>query len=912
VAMWATAAGEWTPAHGPNPPDIGAATIDRSTFGLGNLGFFLQWPPLTGGLRLLTACSECKLCKTDDEVVHISHDDSSAEIVQLPMEEKHHHRKGTGEYSLPDAQTGGVSLHQQQEASHADSPTSCNQPGIFSEASVSTQFVSGTSSSDFLYTATHREQTAELSGTSTCGADVFKAVEQADKQTLPHDSKLPTVDPDAEFDIHRPISKGPGEAPLQGEFAKEQTVCLDLPSNLAAETSAPDATPECVGSTCSQQADCIGVARWRSSSLDACRGMCSHAQDSRIHSRSITTNPHGDMLASDQAASGDARVQLRESLPRKPETAAGTPDEVEQQPSVADVPTESAELIAAVEAAAAAQAELEAASAGAVQTIQTGTLMVAIHKVFDSEGHHVQAAAETTKTQELEAAAGAAPVPDIGSVAVSILTQTAPIAAADVLSNLAEKAGETTVKPGGLVELGDTVQDGERADLTEPLPQVLLESVKLQFMQDSCAKADISRATSSTAVSPLSLLSELGDSAESVADHKASTNLDVQVHEFLSPPTATFDNQLPEQVSQPAANLDVSQQAQTVHGSEPEPSKPLLLIRPGASIAPRAEAYAAACQLRSERPEKSLLQKRRAKIRPVSFDIPPDKPERPFRTLSQMMEQCVLKVGLGCLGEKMPAGYDVEHIELPRTSTGIPKLMQGSSFLRRLFQKEVELKSCMEGDVAAAQADLKYLRVEQLLSIRLPTLDFATESQSHNTRNSFLEWTDKHLFYKLAQRCLTECSQVPDTFEALHRLGIRISITLGVLDHLSKGWGTQPADSKHLLSLPPCWVMKLDSKDWPQQCRAAIFNSEELWVKSLPGEAPDFAAVAMSGHLAVVRDRTTGTGKDRMLHWEIVVMESCSTEDILYEMDRDPATNKKSSMTAELSATMLQRVAGTV
>lgn len=268
----------------------------------------------------------------------------------------------------------------------------------------------------------------------------------------------------------------------------------------------------------------------------------------------------------------------------------------------------------------------------------------------------------------------------------------------------------------------------------------------------------------------------------------------------------------------------------------------------------------------------------------------------------------MLKAGLGCLGDKMLVGHDVAHIELPRTSTGIPKVMQGSSFLRRLLKKEVELKGCMEGDVAAAQADLKHLRAEQLLSIRLPTLDFATESQSHSARNSFLDTTDKFLFHKLAQRCLTERSPVPDKFEALHRLGLRISITLGVLDHLSKGWGTQPANAD-LSSLPPCWVVKLDSEDWPEQCRAAIFHSEELWVRSLPGEVPNFAAATSSGHLAIVRDRTVGIGKDRMLHWEIVVMESCNSEDILDEMDRDPAGTKKSSLTSELSATLLQRAA---
>jgi len=471
-------------------------------------------------------------------------------------------------------------------------------------------------------------------------------------------------------------------------------------------------------------------------------------------------------------------------------------------------------------------------------------------------------------------------------------------------------------------------EDAGRPEFTELVPPNILEPVGRQnidsvLLQDSCAKTAVSRMTSSTAESPLSLLSEqheLGDSAKSVTDQEeppspTASNLDMNLQELLSPPpTDTFNDQLPvvaapaEQLSQPEANLHTAQQAQPVRDPEPEPLKqPKLLTRTGTSISARAQAYAAACQ---STPEKSPPQRRppKAKTASLSFDAS-DKPERPFRTLSRVTEQRVLKAGLVCLGDKILVGHDVENIELPRTSSGVPKVMQGSSFLKRLLKKEIELKGCMEGDVASAQADLRHLRAEQLLSIRLPTLDFATESQSHSARNSFLDTTDKHLFFKLAQRSLTERSPVSEKFEALHRLGIRISITLGVLDHLSKNWGTLPANTEELLPLPPCWVIRLDSEDWPQQCRAAIFHSEELWVRCLPGEAPDFAGATTSGHLAIVRDRTQGIGKDRMLHWEIVVMESSSTEDILYEMDRDPAGTKKSSLAAELSRTINERFA---
>lgn len=285
--------------------------------------------------------------------------------------------------------------------------------------------------------------------------------------------------------------------------------------------------------------------------------------------------------------------------------------------------------------------------------------------------------------------------------------------------------------------------------------------------------------------------------------------------------------------------------------------------------------------------------------------------DRPLRKLSNVTEQRVLKTGLLRMLEVLTTGIEVNITELPKGPSGAPKVLQGSSFLKRLLSKEIELKGCMESDVSAAQSDLRHLSPEQLLSIRGQTLDFATESQSHSARNSFLETVDKHLFLKLARRLLRGQAEEPFRESTLHSLGVRIVVTLGAAILLREGWGQQAAEAS-LGDLPPVpshWILKLAPDDWPDACQAVIFHDVDLWIEPLAGPNPDFVAVCATGPVAVVVDRTTGIGKDRMLHWEIAICNP-ATDDIMVELERDPGEKRQKRLTDELTAVLAQRSSG--
>jgi hypothetical protein len=287
--------------------------------------------------------------------------------------------------------------------------------------------------------------------------------------------------------------------------------------------------------------------------------------------------------------------------------------------------------------------------------------------------------------------------------------------------------------------------------------------------------------------------------------------------------------------------------------------------------------------------------------------------QRPLRTLSAVTEQHVLKTGIVCLCRALVDGHDVSVIDLPKCASGAPKVLQGAAFLQRLLNGEVELKSCMESDVCAAQADVKYLRVEQLLSIREHTLDLATESQSHSGRNSFLETTDKYLFSALASRCLQGGRPPAAKMEPMHQLGLRIALIVGAVNLLKQGWGLRTtAVAQECPQLPSHWAIRLKPQEWPEQFGCALLHVDEMRVYTLASGAPDVAAVVGGNPVAAVRDRTSGTGKDRMLHWEVLSLECKEGEDFLTLLDRETIPRQQSSLADELSATLLQRVTRTV
>jgi len=331
------------------------------------------------------------------------------------------------------------------------------------------------------------------------------------------------------------------------------------------------------------------------------------------------------------------------------------------------------------------------------------------------------------------------------------------------------------------------------------------------------------------------------------------------------------------------------------------------------SVSQRTRAYEAACRAKVA-PTRNLEPVPRRLLTAMKT-LPPSqssKPlQRPLRSLTAVTEQRVLKTGVVCLCRALVDGHDVSVIDVPRCASGAPKVLQGAAFLQRLLNDEVELKSCMESDVCAAQADVKYLRVEQLLSIREHTLDLATESQSHSARNSFLETVDKYLFSALASRCLQGNTPRAAMMEPMHQLGLRIALTVGAVHLLKQGWGLR-SKAVECPQLPSHWAIRLKPQEWPEQVGCALLHVEELQVSTLASGTPEVAAVVVGNPVAAVRDRTFGRGKDRMLHWEVLRLECQEGEDFLTVLDRETIPRQQSSLADELSATLLQRVTRTV
>merc|ERR1712048_648459 len=109
------------------------------------------------------------------------------------------------------------------------------------------------------------------------------------------------------------------------------------------------------------------------------------------------------------------------------------------------------------------------------------------------------------------------------------------------------------------------------------------------------------------------------------------------------------------------------------------------------------------------------------------------------------------------------------------------------------------------------------------------------------------------------------------------------ALILGVKDALAQPGSAPSTDNSP--PLPQVWVIKLPKADWPDTCEVALFHTGELWVHPLLGEELDFTGFQLDPTLAVVRDRTTGIGKDRLLHWEVVVLNA-NKDEVLAELRR--------------------------
>lgn len=238
-------------------------------------------------------------------------------------------------------------------------------------------------------------------------------------------------------------------------------------------------------------------------------------------------------------------------------------------------------------------------------------------------------------------------------------------------------------------------------------------------------------------------------------------------------------------------------------------------------------------------------------------------------TLSGVAEQRVLQAGMDRLLHALLARTPALALPAtPRHAGGAPGVSQRSAALfNRLMSKRQLLKEAAQGDIAAAQCDLRYLRLEQLLALRAAALEPSAEVASCG---DFGEALDRLLFEQVARRLLRARTQHPEPARVLRRLGLSMLLVLGAQDLLASG---EPDGAPS--SVPACWVLDLDavsrSRNEPE---LAVFNSQDLWVVTcLKGDCPDYGSLAGGSPLALVNDRSEGGGRERVLQWHVAAVE---------------------------------------
>lgn len=323
----------------------------------------------------------------------------------------------------------------------------------------------------------------------------------------------------------------------------------------------------------------------------------------------------------------------------------------------------------------------------------------------------------------------------------------------------------------------------------------------------------------------------------------------------------------------------------------------------GGAIRARMQAYETACLTSAPEPPRPVPKRQPA----PGFETgaaQPTGPSYPRLKLYNITEQHVMKQGVLRMTDELVHNRKANVLDMPKDTT--PKML-ASAFLARLLSAQVEFKSCMEGDVCAAQSDVRHLSPEQLLTIRSTTLDLATDSSTHSARTNFLQTVDKHMFNKLALKCLPENASVPQKTETVHALGLRLALIIGARDLLQNGnaWNKQDSSGSQGEVPPPAnWVVELSEEDWPDQCKFAVFNTTSFLCTLLMGESHEFAEAVQGESLAVIRDRCSGTGGARMFNWDVVVLDA-EKDDVLQVIA--DSQSSKSAMTSELSAALANR-----
>jgi hypothetical protein len=252
----------------------------------------------------------------------------------------------------------------------------------------------------------------------------------------------------------------------------------------------------------------------------------------------------------------------------------------------------------------------------------------------------------------------------------------------------------------------------------------------------------------------------------------------------------------------------------------------------------------------------------------------------PRRNLADIAELRIHKAGLLVLESELIASEEARNA----LATAFSKRPDGSplirsSFLKRLLQGQVELQGSLGGDISSASADLRHLSLEQLLAIRVATIDFRPVTDRHGPHRNFLTSVDQYLFEKFARRLFEKWNQIgedgvdvsklPKKPEPWKEIGRKLVQIVGAADCIATaGWAPSPSGEP----MPDLWVVPLAAESWPQG--AVLFDSKAISMRFLFGERPTYEAETDGASVAVITDRTKGNqiSKEQVLCWEIATL----------------------------------------
>jgi len=160
---------------------------------------------------------------------------------------------------------------------------------------------------------------------------------------------------------------------------------------------------------------------------------------------------------------------------------------------------------------------------------------------------------------------------------------------------------------------------------------------------------------------------------------------------------------------------------------------------------------------------------------------------------------------------------------------------------------ELQLRSMMANDVSSAQMDLRHLALESLLTLRVQSLDFATDSRSHEAHGNFLAALERQLFEQIAQRiCKSSMKEEssPSSKEVLRRLGLRSTLVLGAAESLSRPKKVQNAAKVEHVSLedPDEEELRQELKTLQQLEELLLTSTPSDWLLSFLAQALQFSS----------------------------------------------------------------------